>query len=121
IYDSKQEAAAAAAEFTLGKLDEALQNARCVTLAVSGGSTPKLMFEAMAAQEFDWPRLQLFFVDERPVPPGHPDSNFSMTDEALCRRIGLEAKQVHRIEGDLEPAIAAGRYAEDLVESFGLD
>lgn len=121
VYESKQEAAAAAAAFILEKLDEALQNARRATLAVSGGSTPELMFEAMAAQEFEWGKLQLFFVDERPVPPGDPQSNFSMADRALCRPVGLRAQQVHRIEGELEPALAAGRYADDLVESFRLD
>lgn len=121
VYDSKEEAAAAAAAFILGKLDEALQSARRATLAVSGGSTPELMFEAMAAQEFEWPKLQLFFVDERPVPPGHPESNFSMADRALCQPVGLGAGQVHRIEGELEPALAAQRYADDLVESFKLD
>lgn len=121
VYDSKREAAAAAAEFILGKLDEALQSARRATLAVSGGSTPELMFEAMAAQEFEWRKLQLFFVDERPVPPGHPESNFSMADRVLCRPVGLGAEQVHRIEGELEPALAAQRYADDLAESFGLD
>lgn len=120
VYDSKQEAAAAAAEFILGKLDEALQSARRATLAVSGGSTPKLMFEAMAAQEFEWRKLQLYFVDERPVPPGHPESNFSMAHAALCRPVGLEPEQVHRIEGELEPPVAAQRYAQDLVKSFAL-
>jgi len=121
VYDSKQEAASAAAEFILGKLDEALQNAGRATLAISGGSTPKLMFEAMAAQEFEWPKLQLYFVDERPVPPGHPESNFSMADAALCRPVGLEAAQVHRIQGELEPPVAAGRYTDDLVKSFALE
>lgn len=121
VYDSKQEAAAAAAAFILGKLEEALRSARQATLAVSGGSTPKLMFEKMAAQEFEWSKLQLFFVDERPVPPGDPESNFSMAEAALCRPAGLKAGQVHRIEGELEPGLAAQRYTEDLVESFGLE
>jgi len=121
VYDSKQEAAAAAAEFILEKLDRALQNTRRATLAVSGGSTPELMFEAMARQAFEWSKLQLFFVDERPVPPGHPESNFSMADRALCQPVGLGAEQVHRIQGELEPAFAAMRYSDDLVESFGLD
>jgi 6-phosphogluconolactonase len=78
------------------------------------------MFEAMAAQEFEWRKLQLFFVDERPVPPGHPESNFSMTDAALCRPVGLAAEQVHRIEGERETPIAAGLYADDLAASFEL-
>ena len=119
IYDSREQAAAAAAEFIMGKLAEALQGARQATLAVSGGSTPKLMFEAMTTQEFEWPKLQLFFVDERPVPPGHPESNFSMAAAALCRPVGLKGDQVHRIQGELEPAAAAERYADDLVESLG--
>ena len=121
VYDSKEEAAAAAAEFILGKLDETLQDARRATLAISGGSTPQLMFEAMAGQQFEWPKLQLFFVDERPVPPGHSESNFSMADAALCQPAGLEAEQVHRIQGELEPPVAAERYADDLVEAFELD
>jgi 6-phosphogluconolactonase len=121
IYGSKEHAAAAAAEFIIGKLGEALKSARQATLAVSGGSTPKLMFEAMTALEFEWPRLQLFFVDERPVPPGHPESNFSMADAALCRPVGLKSEQVHRMQGELEPAAAAEHYADDLVESLGLD
>jgi 6-phosphogluconolactonase len=121
VYDSQEEAAAAAAEFILGRLDAALQDAGRATLAVSGGSTPKLMFEAMARQQFEWPKLQLFFVDERPVPPGHPDSNFSMADAALCQPVGLKSKQVHRIQGELEPSVAAERYGDELVESFELD
>lgn len=120
VYDSKEAAAAAAGKFILAKLGEALQGARRATLAISGGSTPKLMFEAMAAREFEWSKLQLFFVDERLVPPGHPESNFSMADAALCRPVGLKAEQVHRIEGELEPPVAAGRYADDLIESFEL-
>lgn len=120
IYDSKEEAAGAAAAFILGKLAETLQGRQQATLAVSGGSTPRLMFEAMTAQAFEWPRLQLFFVDERPVPPGHPESNFSMADAALCRPAGLKREQVHRIQGELEPAAAAELYAEDLAESLDL-
>ena len=74
----------------------------------------------MTTQEFAWPQLQLFFVDERPVPPGHPESNFSLADAALCRPVGLKGEQVHRIEDELEPVAAAGRYAVDLIESLDL-
>jgi 6-phosphogluconolactonase len=121
VYDTKEQAAGAAAEFILGKLDETLQGASQATRAVSGGSTPKLMFEAMTAQAFDWPRLQVYFVDERPVPPGHPDSNFSMADAALFRPVGLRDDQIHRIHGELDPADAAVRYVDDLIESLDLD
>ncbi len=121
VYDSKEQAASAAAAFILGKLAETLQGAPQATLAVSGGSTPKLMFEAMTAQEFDWSKLQVFFVDERPVPPGHPESNFSMADAALFVPVGLKDEQIRRIHGELEPAVAAKRYTDDLVKSLDLD
>lgn len=120
VFASKSEAAAGAAKFVLEQLNAALENSKQASLAVSGGSTPKLMFEAMASSEFDWPKLQLYFVDERPVAPGHPDSNFGMTDAALCEPVGLEDKQVHRIQGELEPTIAAERYVDDLIESLRL-
>jgi 6-phosphogluconolactonase len=121
VFTTKSRAAAGAARFILDQLTAALEGSRQVSLAVSGGSTPKLMFEEMAQDEFKWSRLQLFFVDERPVGPEHPDSNFAMTNAALCQPVGLENKQVHRIHGELEPSDAAEKYMADLTETFQLE
>lgn len=121
IFPTKEAAAAAAAGYVLERLAAAFRDGRPASLAVSGGSTPKLMFEEMARREFAWHKLQLFFVDERPVPPGHPDSNFSMTDAALCQPLGLKDRQVLRMHGELEPAVAAERYAAELTEWFHLE
>ncbi len=120
VFPTKQKAAEEAAAFVLGRLEAALEDARVTTLAVSGGSTPKLMFEAMTAHEFPWKKLRLFFVDERPVGPGHADSNFTMADEALCQPLKLRDRQVHRIHGELEPDVAARRYSDELEEWFRL-
>lgn len=120
ICPTRTEAAAEAAEFIVAKLEESLQAARRATLAVSGGSTPKLLFDAMTQHEFRWRKLRLFFVDERPVPTGHADSNFSMTDAAFCQPLGLRDRQVHRIHGELDPSVAAERYADELTERFHL-
>ena len=68
-----------------------------------------------------WNRLDLFWVDERAVPPDHPDSNYRMTREALLDHVPLHAEQIHRLEGELEPEVAAARYEAELRNSFRLE
>jgi len=119
-FDDAEAAARAAALHILNDLNAALQECDEATLAVSGGSTPRKMFEAMAEVPFDWTGVKLFFVDERMVPPDHPDSNYRMAREALIEPAGLDESQAFRIHGELEPADAADRYVADLREQFGL-
>lgn len=96
-------------------------------IAISGGSTPKAAFELMAdpqqpwRKQMPWDKLELYWVDERCVPPDHPDSNYRMTRQALLDRVPLNAGQVHRMEGELEPEAAAARYESDLRNGFRLE
>jgi 6-phosphogluconolactonase len=82
-------------------------------VAVSGGSTPKVAFQILAdaRQPFraamPWDKLDLFWVDERCVPPDHPDSNYRMTREAMLDHVPLAPAQIHRMEGELAPDVAA--------------
>lgn len=87
-------------------------HARC-SLALAGGSTPRPVYAALAepevASRVDWARVEVFFGDERAVPPHAADSNFRMTTEVLFSHVPLPPTQVHRIEGerrDLEAAAA---------------
>lgn len=89
-------------------------------MAVSGGVTPALFFDALAAARFKWDRVHLFFVDERAVPPDHPDSNFRLADEHLIKKTRMAARQVHRIHGEMEPHEAAAAYIENIREFFSL-
>ncbi len=95
-------------------------------IAISGGSTPKAAFALLAdptqfwREEMPWHALDLWWVDERCVPPDHPDSNYRMTREALLDKVPLGAEQVHRMQGELEPADAAARYDLQLRTAFGL-
>jgi 6-phosphogluconolactonase len=68
-----------------------------------------------------WPHLQLYWVDERTVPPDHPDSNYRMTREALLDHVPIHAEQVHRMEGELTPEVAASRYESELRNSLRLE
>ena len=120
VSSSREEAAARAADHILELLAVALGRQHLATLAVSGGSTPKLMFEHLAGKTFDWARVHLFWVDERIVPPDHPDSNYGMTRRALIGPLGLVDDQVHRIEGEGSPQDAAATYEGELRRFFGL-
>lgn len=91
-----------------------------VTLAISGGSTPKLMFAKMSTMPFPWERMHLFFVDERCVPPTDDASNFKLANDHLIRAAGIPADHVHRVLGELAPEEAAARYALEIRECFGL-
>lgn len=87
-------------------------------IALSGGSTPRLMFQALAELRVDWRRVHLFWVDERAVPPDDPQSNYRMTEEHLLRPAKIPAANVHRILAELEPQEAARRYEAEIREYF---
>ena len=88
-------------------------------VALSGGSTPKRMFEQLAKMVMDWKHIHLFWVDERCVPPDHPDSNYGMTAEALLNHIEIPGENIHRIHGEQPPEPAALIYEKELRHFFG--
>ncbi len=96
-------------------------------VAISGGKTPKTMFELLADPSqpyFDrmpWDKLVIYWVDERSVPPDHEESNYRMTREAMLSKVPLAAERVYRMEGELEPEVAAARYESVIRNSFRLE
>jgi len=89
------------------------------SVALSGGSTPKLLFELLASPTFQgrvrWPNLQLFQVDERCVPPDDPQSNYRMIRHALLESVPLPAENFHRMAAERpDRDLAAREYAEEL-------
>ena len=93
------------------------------SIALSGGSTPKRLFELFAQAGRDalpWEHIDLWWGDERTVPPDHADSNYRMTRETLIDPLGLAASHVHRIAGELADHDAAARsYSRELVTALG--
>ncbi len=86
-------------------------------IALSGGSTPKILFEHLAAQyreSIPWGNVHLWWGDERCVAPDHADSNYRMTKESLLRGIILPPENVHRIKGEADPEEEALRYAAEM-------
>jgi len=92
-------------------------------LALSGGSTPRRLYELLArepwARRIDWSRVHVFWGDERCVPPDHPQSNYRMAREALLDRVPIPPANIHRILGEVEPHRAADLYEQTLRSFFG--
>lgn len=88
--------------------------------AISGGSSPKLMFAELSRMDVDWTKVFLYWVDERVVPPDHPDSNFRMAMEHLVRPAGIPMDNLSRIAGERYPEEAAAHYACELRAAFHL-
>lgn len=116
-----------AVEYFVEMAGEAVEAQGRARIAISGGSTPKAAFELLAdpsqpwRNRMPWEMLDLYWVDERSVPPDSAESNYRMTREALLDHVPLRPEQIHRIEGELEPESAAARYEQELRSSFRLE
>jgi 6-phosphogluconolactonase len=106
--ETSEEASRAAAQL----LAEAARNGG--DIALSGGSTPRRAYQLAAGLQSDWSRAELWWGDERCVPPDDELSNFRLAREALLDRLGATPRAVHRILGELDPHEAARRYGEKL-------
>jgi 6-phosphogluconolactonase len=121
VFDDLGALLAAAREEVVARAQKALRARRRFTHALSGGNTPKRLYEALAGADIDWSRTQIFFGDERCVPPDHADSNFRMAREALLAKIAIPEKNVHRVKSeDADPERAAKLYEQDLQAFFKL-
>jgi len=98
-------------------LEEMARNSEKLTIALSGGSTPAVLFQLLAEQykdKIDWTKLHFFWGDERCVPPDDEESNFKMANELLFEQVGVPIANIHRIKGEAPPAEEARRYAEEI-------
>jgi 6-phosphogluconolactonase len=127
VSETPGEVAAGAAELFATAVSAAVEARGVARVAISGGGTPKAMFALLADRSapyfarVPWDKLHLFWVDERCVPPNDNDSNYRMTDEAMLSKVPLPAAQVHRMEGELDPEVAASNYEAAIRAEFGLD
>lgn len=91
------------------------------TIALSGGSTPKALYELLAgeyAKHLDWPNFHIFWSDERCVPPDHPDSNYRAARVTMLDYVPVPMSNIHRMYGEIDPLQAADQYEMMLREFF---
>jgi len=102
------------------KINRAARKGKILNIALSGGSTPKILFSELASeysQFTGWQNVNLYWVDERCVPPGDPESNYGMTKKLLIDAIDIPGHHVHRIRGEDDPELEAERYSREIMEN----
>jgi len=114
LYANKQKLAEGFAQWMYKDI---LTSEKDYHISLSGGSTPRKLFEVLAAHYADkipWKRVHLWWGDERMVGPDHEDSNYGMTALHLLSGIDIPQTQVHRIRGEEDPEEEAIRYAREM-------
>lgn len=110
---------ARAIDLILSSMKTAIQERGLFTIALSGGSTPKPLYEALATKQLPWDKIHVFWGDERYVPADHPDSNQLMARRAWLDRVDIPDSNIHPMPTDeADPAAAARKYEEHLREFF---
>ena len=120
IESSPEQSAQNCSQFILDALLKTLQGSARATLAISGGSTPKLLFAELAKASFDWSKVHIFWVDERCVPPTDSQSNYKLANDSLLQAAKIPGQNVHRVYGELPPEEGAVRYNSDIKSFFAL-
>lgn len=91
------------------------------TIALAGGETPRPVYQRLAAMTLPWSKIDVFFGDERAVPPEHRDSNYHMVTESLLDPAGVPTARRHRMPADAaDRDSAAAAYADELPEQLDL-
>lgn len=120
VFRDLDELSRAAADFFCQVAGKAARAGE-VFVALSGGSTPQRLYETLSTQEYQdrvpWMKTQLFWSDERCVPPDHPDSNYGNASKALAG-LPISPLNVHRMRGEDPPEDAAREYEADMRETF---
>ncbi|WP_136468062.1 6-phosphogluconolactonase [Flagellimonas onchidii] len=110
VYKDKQEVARQFSNY----FAELVKDKTEFHVALSGGSTPKIVFDVLASNygdKIDWSNIHFYWGDERCVPPTDNQSNYKMTVEHLFSKINVPEENVHRVLGEAEPDREAMRYA----------
>ena len=106
-------------EIFLSDAKQAIEKKGAFNVAISGGHTPAGFFERLGesrqAQCLDWDKVQLFWVDERCVPPRAEASNFHLANRTFLHKILIPSANVHRVHGEYADYTKAMRYYEDSI------
>ncbi len=120
IYNTKELVARNFAEY----LENWIKDNEEVHVALSGGSTPKIVFDELSNTEkykINWSKVHLYWGDERCVPPTDEQSNYKMTVTHLLENIDIPPKNIHRVLGENDPKKEAVRYGEVLAKNLPLN
>lgn len=126
IYPDSNTLSHEAAQYVVRLATEAIANHGRFTIALSGGSTPKALYSLLGNEPYrsqiDWALVEIFWSDERCVPPDSSDSNYQLAQEVLLSNVPIAANQVHRMPADKPDRDAASQeYIQEMQRVFGTD
>ena len=107
-------------EFEKHAVEVIRRREKCI-VALPGGSVASVFFPALAVLAVDWTRIEIFWIDERAVPPDHPDSNVALASKLLLVPARVPAQRIHRMRGELPDLDQAARRATDELKSIAGD
>ena len=123
IFSSEEAVLRALANFFVATADQAIAARGRFAVALSGGSSPKKLYELLASDAYRvqvaWGKVYFFFGDERTVPKTSPDSNYLMAKKALFDPLDTRPDHVFAVDTTLAPAEAAAQYEVAIEEFFG--
>lgn len=123
VLDTPKLVADALAEGFVDAARSAIGRSGRFYVALAGGTTPKAAYELLAAHPrrdaVQWEHVEIFFSDERCVPPQSADSNYRMAAAAMLDQLPLPSANVHRMHGEDDPPQAAATYAQLLMDRLG--
>jgi 6-phosphogluconolactonase len=113
IFTTPEELAREVASEFLAELQKKFNAAKMMTIALSGGSTPALLFRELAlySRRPDWGWVKIFWSDERMVPPDHPQSNYGLAKRLLFDELPIPPQNIFRMPGEIPTEEAAKKYA----------
>lgn len=125
LADAEQLSRAAAEDFIRIAADTVAERRR-FTVVLSGGSTPRRLYEVLAEPSFyprvEWHKVEFFWGDERTVPPNHAESNYRMAAKALLNRLAVSKTQTHRMPAERRDLEGAAReYQTDIARVLGVN
>ncbi|WP_159090924.1 6-phosphogluconolactonase [Aquimarina aquimarini] len=107
-------------ELIVEQAKESIEYNERFSLVLSGGRTPKLFFEELIKgykEKINWSKVDIFWLDERCVPPNHDESNYNLAFKHLISKID-NIGGVYRIKGEMEPEVASKLYEEEIHKYF---
>jgi 6-phosphogluconolactonase len=123
VYETPGDVAKALADLFIRYAVSAIDGSGRFVVSLAGGTTPKATYSMFAkapyASAIDWSAVDIFFGDERCVPPDNEQSNYKMAFEAFIGPLGISDSQVHRMRGEDDPQQAAIAYRGVLFDELG--
>jgi 6-phosphogluconolactonase len=122
VVSNSSELAEVAARRVVDIIQQSQKETGEARIALSGGSTPRMLFTLLAAEPYvsqvNWEKIDVFWGDERTVPPDSSDSNYRMACDTLLSHVPIPDDHIHRMRGELDPDEAAREYEQVLTQIF---